>query len=175
MFLTQEQARARLESSKNLANLLKEESCSEVSIEERVIERPGKKGPNLTEETRTEIATRARLGERQIDLAEEFQVPQSAISLIKNGKVKGIDENKAERAISSVRDKALDRLMASLGLISDDKLSGCSAKDLSVIASNMGRVVEKTLPKSEQHDHINLVIYAPELRQEKSYKVVEVG
>jgi hypothetical protein len=64
--------------------------------------------------------------------------------------------------------------MASLGLLTDDKLTGCSAKDLSTIASNMGRVVEKIQDKVETPDNINFIIYSPELKQERAFKTIEV-
>jgi len=81
---------------------------------------------------------------------------------------------KIEQTIVEVKDRALDRLMHTLGLLTDDKLSGCSAKDLSVIASNMGRVVERTSPKEERPDGLTFIIYAPELKQERAYDVVEI-
>lgn len=175
MFLDPEKARARLESEDNLANRFKKKEEKPPEIQEVTLHRPGKDRPNLTREERTEIATRAKLGENQQRLADEFGTTQENVSQIKNRKnQKNIDEDKVESTITQVRDKALDRLMSSLGLLTDDKLSGCSAKDLSVIAANMGRVVDKTLPKSDSPDKINLIIFSPELRQEKSFKVVEV-
>lgn len=192
MFLTNEQARARLGSEKNLANRfaknpdgldpdkLTEQVTQEVNetnstiITERVISLPGKKGINLSSEVRTEIASRARLGESQPSLAQEFNITQANVSSIERGKTKGVDEARVEETINFVKDRALDRLMASLGLLTDDKLSGCSAKDLSLIASNMGRVVEKIQTKEHTPDNINFIIYAPELKQEKSYETVVI-
>lgn len=200
MFITEDQARARLESENNLANRFKkpDEDCSVLTesiltekenpentssnnssnspIEIREIKGPGRNkdsrpyGTKLT----TEIAIRAKLGEKQEKLAQEFGTAQSHISSIKNGKVKSVDEQAVDLVIGEVRDKALDRLMSSLGLLTDDKLSGCSAKDLSAIAANMGRVVEKTNPKSDSPDKINLIIYSPELKNEKSFNIVEI-
>ena len=173
MFLTKEQAEKRLSSENNLANRF---NSSQVEITEKVIQLPGKKpgSINLEKEVRNEIAIRARLGETQVSLAKEFKVITPTVSSIERGKVKGIDEDKVEKAINEVRDRALDRLMHSLGLITDDKLSGCSAKDLSVIASNMGRVVEKVTPKTEGPDNINFIIYSPELKKEQAFDVVEI-
>jgi predicted transcriptional regulator len=173
MLLTEEQANERLNSEKNLANRFSR--SDEGRIEERVINRPGKEQGlgNLSPEAKNEIAIRSRLGESQVALANEFGVTQPTVSYIERGKTK-TDEEKVESAINQVRDKALERLMHSLGLITDDKLSGCSAKDLSTIASNMSRVVEKTIPRAEVDNKINLVIYAPELRQEKSFKTIEI-
>lgn len=206
MFLTQEQAKIRLNSENNLANkfskiepvratfnpsssdqvseeLAKEPteeplnsiSSTQHTVTEKVITLPGKNRINLTKEERTNIALESRLGtETQLELARAHDITPLAVHNIHTGKVKGIDEARVERMINSVKDRALDRLMASLGLLNDDKLSGCSAKDLSVIASNMGRVVEKIQPKEIQADNINFIIYAPELKQERAYETVEV-
>lgn len=194
MFLTVKQAEERLNSEKNLASRFNKnndnnndnfgraikqpietyENSQVVSISEKTIHLPGKIGINLSEEIRTQIAIRARAGESQPSLAREFGVTQANISSIERGNTKGINEDQVKKTIDSARDLALERLMQSLGLLTEDKLSGCSAKDLSVIASNMGRVVEKINPKTEQPDNINFIIYAPELKQEKSYKTIEI-
>lgn len=185
MFLTEEQASRRLNNESNLANLtarlesLEKPQESEVFIPEVIeetIHRPGRKSDvkSLSQDESNEIAIRARLGERQETLAEEFNITQPNVSYLKNGKTKKVNEEVVDKVVSEVRDKALERLMKSLNLITDDKLSGCSARDLSVIASNMGRVVEKTMPKSESSDTVNFIVYAPELRQEKSFPSVEI-
>lgn len=170
MYLTEEEARARLNSENNLANRFRPSS----SVTEEVIKSPGKNRANLTEEERTEIATRSRLGEKIKVIAREKGITPQTVTNIKSGKTQGIDEEQVESILADVRDVAISRLMASMGLMTDDKMSGCSAKDLSVIAANMGRVVDKTLPKSDQGDTVNLIIYSPEMKQEKSFKSVEV-
>lgn len=145
-------------------------------ITEVPISRPGRAPlvQNLTEENRTEIAIRARSGESQTALAKEFNVSQPAISYIERGDAKGVDEAQVEKQLSTVRDKALDRLMSSLGLLTDDKLSGCAAPELSSIAANMSRIIEKTIPKINEGTSINLVIYSPELRKESGFKTLEI-
>ncbi len=182
MFLDEQSARARLESDKNLANRFRASGFSvvenkpEIKLIEKEIKLPGniEKRGNLSKAERTEIAIRSRTGENQLHIAREFGITQANVGVIERGKAKGIDEDKVQRIINNVKDRALDRLMASLGLLDDDKLSGCSAKDLSIIASNMGRVVEKVTPKTEAPDNINFIIYSPELKQEKAYDVVEI-
>lgn len=152
------------------------DECEQIStqITEKIIPLSGKNRVNLTREERTEIAIEARLGKSQTEIARERSINNLTVHNIAHGKTKGIDEDKVESAINEVKDLALQRLMTSLGLLTDDKLSGCSAKDLSVIASNMGRVVEKVSPKVEQPDNINFVIYAPELKQERAFETVEI-
>lgn len=173
MFLTEEQAAERLNSEKNLARRF---SKAPEIIEERTIHLPGKKpgSSNLSVETRTEIAIETRLGKNQAEVAAERGLAVPTVQKIESGKTQGIDEENVAEVITSVRDRALDRLMHSLGLLSDDKLSGCSAKDLSVIASNMGRVVEKITPKETAPDHISFIIYSPELKKESAFKTLEV-
>src|SRR5271155_2259706 len=101
MFLTNEQAEVRLNSERNLANRFSkfpdkqvpekvtEITQAEVIITEKVIHLPGKTGINLSEEVRTEIATRSRLGESQPHLAKEFNITQANVSSIERGKTKG--------------------------------------------------------------------------------------
>jgi hypothetical protein len=226
MFLTEEQARERLKSEKNLANRFNKlsgqvratrnlpdapilsdsdpdsqapilsdsqneratqlsspqsespilsDNENSVSLTEKVIPLPGKNRINLTRDERTEIAIATRTGtETQASVARLFGVTPVEVNKIHNQKIQGIDEERVTAITNEVRDRALDRLMASLGLLTDDKISGCSAKDLSVIASNMGRVVEKITPKIEAPDNINFIIYSPELKQERAFKTIEI-
>ena len=199
MFLTNEQADARLNSEKNLAlrfgkseqlnprsqeraidpeglpeSLTREAEVTH-TITEKVISLPGKNRINLTKEERTNIAIDARSGANsQTNIARANNLQLLTVNNIASGKTKGIDEERVTRVIGEAKDLALSRLMSSLGLLTDDKLSGCSAKDLSTIASNMGRVVEKIQDKVQAPDNINFIIYAPELKQERAYDRVEV-
>ena len=167
MLLTEEQLEERLNSENNLANRF---SGGQVVTLPRRGKKEGER--DLTVEERTEIATRARLGEGQKFLAKEFRVDQATISRIENGKSR-INESEVESRIEKVRDLALERLMTSLGFMTNDKLEKCSAKDLSTIAANMSRAVEKTGPR-EGNNNTQVIIYAPEIRKETSFKVVEI-
>jgi hypothetical protein len=144
-------------------------------IEHRTISRPGQRRSWLPTTERTEIAIEAKLGERrQEEIAAAHGISQVAVAKIKAGE--GLqDEAGVEQALEIARSKALDRLMKSLGLLTDDKISALNAREISAVAANMARVVEKTMPDKDRQGHINLVIYTPELRSEKSFEVVEVG
>jgi hypothetical protein len=171
MILNDEQVKARLGHEKNLANRF-----AKREIQELIVPRSGPRAnvPNLTEEESTEIAIRSRLGEGYKVLSEEFDISAQQVGKIKRAESGRVNNAIADEALGKVKDMALDRLMSSLGLLSNDKLSGCSAKELSVIASNMGRVVEKTTPKQVEDERINLIIYAPQLKREDSYRTIEV-
>lgn len=170
MLLTPDQARARLESEDNLATRFGQKSI----VEPKVIKSAGKNRINLDVETRTEIAVRARLGEDQHVIAKDFGVTPGEVSHINTGRIKGVDEKQIDERIGKVHDVALDRLMTTLGFMDNDKLSGCDAKTLSGIAANMGRVIEKTSQKADAAQITNVLIYAPEIKQEKSFKTIEV-
>jgi hypothetical protein len=84
----------------------------------------------------------------------------------------GLSE-RVTRNLERVREVALDRLLSSVNLMEDDKMEGLSAKDLSAIASNLSRVVEKTLPKDLNVGPVaQLIVYAPTRVQEEYYKTV---
>jgi hypothetical protein len=183
MFLTNEQADARLNSEKNLArrfsksevNAQVPDKSPEVILTEKVIPLPGKNRVNLTKEERTNIAIETRLGtSSQTEVARANNLNLLTVNNIHSGKTKGIDEERVSKIVAEAKDLALQRLMNSLGLLTEDKLSGCSAKDLSVIASNMGRVYEKIQDRVEQPDNINFIIYTPELKQERAFNTIEV-
>ena len=173
MIISEKAAEERLQSPENLVNRFRkpeESSSKETSLTVVPISNI-RRGPEVPKVVKNTIAILAH-GDKQTDLANEFGVPQPSVSGYKNGK-QGADADAIQEAIKPVRERALDRLMASLNLLNDDKLSNSTAKDLSTIAANMGRVVEKTLPKESIGSGLNVVIYAPQIRAEREYKVIE--
>jgi hypothetical protein len=64
--------------------------------------------------------------------------------------------------------------MSSLGIISDETLSSCSAKDASMVARNLAGVVEKLSPRDQATTQATLVIYAPQQRDERHYQTIDV-
>jgi len=188
MYLSDEQARARLNSKRNLCfapflgfnkNTLM--SAPTEPTEPNVIltraKRAGNNRKNLPNFVKTEIAILARSGEKQTTLAAQFGTSQTEISMIERGKIKSVDEVKVkeivEERLNQARDLALDKLMQSLGLIDGEKLKSSSAKDLSIVALNMGKITERAYGNSEQ-SRVNLNIFVPETRDEKHFAKVEV-
>jgi len=113
----------------------------------------------------------------QAEVAEVFGTTQAEVSHIENGRSdKGLDKGAIEAAQSEIRDVAMKKLLGTLGLLTEDKISKCKAGEISTIAANLSRVVEKTLPKDTGPGSggVNITIYAPQPRDEKSYKTLEV-
>ena len=202
MILSEDAAKARLGSPNNLANRFRRSAPSEcvvpvaaetpnedselapsdfavvksdVTIEKMT--RPGNPGYRLPVEMKNVIATLSRSGVPQKALAEAFDTTQAEVSQIERGKVKSVDESIVEKKLFSVRESALDRLTQAVMGITDDKMSNVKATDLSNIAKNLAFVVERTAPRQDLPggSAAQIIIYAPSLRDENSYKVVEVS
>jgi hypothetical protein len=88
------------------------------------------------------------------------------------------DENlrsKIEEDLTTVRDKALDRLLSSLNLLDDRKIEKASARDISGISANMAKVMAMTLPKEQEVvSRAQLIVYAPTQINESKFEVVEI-
>lgn len=113
-------------------------------------------------------------GEKQTDVARAFDVSQPVVSYAFTGKNLD-DDGKARLQVrkSEVQDKALETLMTTLGLISKEKLEECKAVELSSVASNMSKVVEKMEGRQGQNNNV-LVIYAPKQKTEKDFETVAI-
>lgn len=178
--LTEEQAKARLNSSRNLASRFGRASSDyelETPTEVTIIplERPGRTNgsPNFTPDEKVTIGARRRSGERLQSVADDFGTTASVVRNIENGKTKS-DRKRIDEKVESIQDVALLKLMASLNLIDESKLSKLGAKDLGVFAASMSKVVSNTLPKENNGETVHLHLYAPELRSEQSYQTIEV-
>lgn len=82
--------------------------------------------------------------------------------------------SKTEEKLVEIRDEAVTKLMLAMGMITSDKLDKCNARDASIVAANMSKIVERTLPKEEKSNNLNLVIYAPQQKTLGDFQVVEV-
>jgi hypothetical protein len=82
--------------------------------------------------------------------------------------------SRVDNAVERVRELALNKLMESLGLLSEEKVKKSTARDISVVAANMSRVVENVTPK-QVGGNVQLVLYAPSRRaNESDFAVVEI-
>jgi hypothetical protein len=114
------------------------------------------------------------------NVAESLGLNFNTVAQAKHGRStfgKKNDELKArlDDSLSTVRDRAMDRLLSSLNLLDDEKMEKCNAKDISAISGNMAKVMAMTLPKdAEQNIHAQLIVYAPTQVNESRFEVVEI-
>lgn len=82
-----------------------------------------------------------------------------------------------DRQKKHVRDLAFEKLIKTLGLMSDDKLASVTdPTKLSRISKDLAVVVDKTTPKEEgPMGGVHFHVWRPEMRTEESYEVINVG
>jgi hypothetical protein len=85
-----------------------------------------------------------------------------------------------KKNVGKIRDAAIDRMLSSMNLITDDKLKEVKkATDLATIAATLGKVAQLGIPKQEssgQSDNrVQIVVYAPAIKDENRYETVDVN
>ena|SRR5438128_726039 len=194
MVLDEERVRERLNSPLNLANRFSRAKSIEEELKEEVRASPpppqgmneseesslkivpfkeglGRHRPPLPDEVRDTIAILSHGNDGQKEIAREFGVSQAEVSYLKTGRAR----SSARASIERVQERAIERLMESLGLLTNEKIEKCNAVNISAIASNLAKVVNQTSPGNLDGSGVNLVVYAPQVRNEKYYKSVEVS
>lgn len=194
MRLDREEAQRRLNSPNNLANTLAASSVKSAlsaASADRTIHSTIKRGrqndtPNTPEFLRDAIGHVARSSsETQVAIGAAFGVSQETVSNYKTGQVGGVPPNEERRKKlrqdqEEIKDTALVKLMASLNLITQDKLEDPDdgvkhAAKLARIATDMGKVVHSLSSTSaDSHSPVSIHIYSPEIKSESKYKVIDV-
>lgn len=120
-------------------------------------------------------------GESPKAVAEVLGISRQAATNISNGKTaNGLSTDKEmedfiAKSRSSASELAIKRTMEAFNLMSVDKMSKASAKDLSVIAKNSADVLAKLNGDGRSNDSgVKVMIYAPTVLKAESYDTVEV-
>lgn len=183
MILTEAQALARLNDPRNLLN--REENS--VHVKElrngKVICRDGggsvtKIGP-ITKKIIAAVAIES--GDKK-GTAEAFNLSRQAVTNISNaksadGKKPDVEiKDFVEKRRESAAEIALTKTMEAFNLITGDKLSKASARDLASIAKDSASVYDKLSGRGVGAGAgVKINIYAPQIRDSKDYDVIEVG
>lgn len=172
-FLTSEEANARLENPKNIL------------VDHRFLhDTKGRKNgsKNLTHDQRVLVGTIANMTTAK-EASKITGVNPMSAHLYSNGKtsVEKFDETlkqDIDERIGDVKDKALNLLMKSMGLISDEDLVGAKLLEKTAVIRDMSGVIDKLTPKNkEQSDenHVHFHIHGPELTDESKFAAIEVS
>lgn len=159
MQISEEELKRRLNSSKNILNT----PASPVKVRE-IPKR--EQAPPVSKSTRVMAGVLHGTGESAKSVAHGLGM---SVSQVRDARA--LPE--ARVGIERVRDLALDKLMLTLGLMTEDKFLNSNLKDLSIVAANMSRIIEKTSPR-EGGATLQLIVYTPELKRESQYKVIDV-
>lgn len=141
---------------------------------------------NVPESLRQIIGETAIEDGRQaaLELAESFGISPSSVSAYTNGAnstssyhrpdEKLNDANNAARAKIAL--KAQKKLKMTLRHLTEDKLIGADAREISGVAKDMATIYDKMQPKSDPRDvsQVNFILYQPPMKKIEDYDIVDV-
>lgn len=182
MELNEEQAKERLNSSKNLLNKLglstnrtveKNESLEVVKLHNGGRHEGDK---NIPPVIRGLISVAANVGTTK-EAALAFGVSHHEAHDLKHGKVNDLPNSdlieKRDNGLGKIHDKALAALMASMNLITPESLDGMKTKEVVMVAEKLASIVDKTREGNTARTPL-VVIHAPRLRDENEFDVIEI-
>lgn len=178
MLITKEQAEKRLNSPDNILNKVERKNSH---FEIRKLHAGGRK-EGVTTLTKADRLIAGTLGQiyDQSSVAKDFGITRQHVNNLAHGRTdsrgNGSGTGLAESGIlDEVKERALQKVLSAVDLMSDKKLEGCNAKDLAGIASNMSKVYSNVSPKDNNDGaRVQVVLYAPRVKEEREFQVVEI-
>jgi predicted transcriptional regulator len=116
-------------------------------------------------------------------IAEAYGVSPSSVSAYKVGanstnvynESKGELKDYVDLTRDKIKSKAQNKLLLALKHMTEDKIKDVKPIELSTIAANMSRVVEKMTPKNEGTTvNNNIVFYSPKQVSKENYETIDV-
>lgn len=163
MIVNEEEALERVNSKENLTYKLRQLHA-------------GRTGPKNIPPMIKALAVSISKVDTQENAGEAFGLSQQAISQYANGKHKDTEaKDLIKKSIASVHEKALDGMLSCLDFIKPKLENVKKATELSSIASNLARVVEKTSPKEANvTTNVQIVVHQPRSHSEEEYESIAV-
>jgi hypothetical protein len=155
-----------------------------VNAQIEIIPAKGRNGAGATPESlRRLIANDALDGMPAKEISQAYNVSESSVSAYKNGATSTSSYDKPATGLGEfvdakrdrIKNKAQNKLLLALKHITEDKLKDAKVIELSTIAANMSRVVEKTTPKTESVINNNIVFYSPQQIGKENYEAIDVS
>ena len=112
--------------------------------------------------------------EKASDVAQNFGVAPITAHLAKESRAQPEVHDRIQKRLEIVKDQALDKMLAAMGVITDEKIKKLSIKGALSVAKNMAVIVEKTGEKIGTPANNQVVIYAPQLKSESDFTDVKV-
>jgi len=181
MILSEEDKDQRLSSEDNLLNRLAARANRAGNSLIIAPEALGRKPeiPNIPPLIKEIAATTAAAGlATNKEMADSFGISAQTVSNVRSGR--GDDnkeiQKKLHENLGQIRDVAIDRLMKSLGLMDDEKLANTKARDLSSVAANLSKVIDKSMPKSTDSplSGVQVIFYSPRMKDIKDFEVIDI-
>jgi len=163
MRISNEELQRRLNSTKNLTNILSNRQPNAKVLPMY------KHTPPAPPEIKKTAAILVGLGASVDSVKKELHLSDK--------QVRSATEQFADAVASAqdrVRNLALDKLMIALGLMTQDKFENASLKDLSTSAAALAKVADKMQPRETQGDRVQFIVHVPQAKSLGQYKVVDV-
>ena len=138
---------------------------------------------NVPPVIRAAAALLAQSGEPTREIAQALGVSKSAVDQYKEGNTSFGRPNKELRAVlkqnmEQVNEKAVSRLLKGLDFMDFDnqeKMAKVSYRDMAAILLNLGKLVDSKLQNEDSDkESTRLIVYAPTVRTEANFSVIEV-
>ena len=118
-----------------------------------------------------------------LELAESFGLSASSVSAYTNGSTstasydKRINSDVINGAKLKVSNRARKVVLRAINKITDEKLSECTARELSGVAKDMSQIMINMEPKQEQNNKTEVngptfVLYKPQVKPEEAFNSV---
>lgn len=151
------------------------------SIERTIIEK-GRGNKAETPQVIREIVAECSInGEKPDVISRNFNVSLSSISAYKNGSTStsSYDQNNKVSARSRIANKAQGKLLDALNCLTEDKISGSKATEISSIAKDMSSIVEKlngrVIENQNDGPQVHLHLYGPKQKSLEHYEVIDLN
>jgi len=109
------------------------------------------------------------------EVAQAFNIAPITAHLAKESRGHEEARKRIQDGLGKVKDLALTRMLVAMGAITPEKIGKMKPLSALRIAEGMAGIIDKTSEKRETPVANNVVIYAPQVRQENTYeKIVEI-
>lgn len=154
------------------------------SVSIRPIHNGGRRGgdTNVPEVIRATAALLAQSGESSKDIAQALDLSKTSVDQYKEGNTSFGRPNQKLRAVlrqnmEQVNEKAVSKLLKGLDFMDFDKqekMDKVSYRDMSAILLNLGKLVDSKLSEDGDKETTKLIVYAPSIKTEQHFEVIEV-
>lgn len=193
MILTQTQIDTRLNSDLNLSNkIIKlKESQTEVIVKDGINNHTGNtNNTRLSENERVAIGVLAHSIDQET-VGAIFGVSSAHVSDLKranrnmggNEKVLDIElqakiSERLNKTKLTIQERAAEKLLGALGLLTDEKMENCTAKDIASITTSMSQVVRNISGDSGRQEagktSVRIVLHQPKQANESAFDCIDL-
>ncbi len=170
---SREEALARWEERKRaLESEVEPAPAAEVEVVETLSERAV-----MNDDERYNVVMAALAsGKSQAEIAREFGLSESAVSRLVRGERGSAElQQRIDQSVGRISDAAIDRILAAVNVITDEKLQKSSPKEAASVAKDLTTVVEKISNRNRRDpSNTKVILVRPQMGELDDYEVVQI-